>query len=65
MQANIGTNDRAARVVVGITLITLAATGVFGLWGYIGVVPLATAVFRFCPLYVLLGIKTCPAVKSS
>ena len=65
MQANIGTIDRAARVVVGITLITLAATGVVGLWGYIGVVPLATAVFRFCPLYVLLGIKTCPAVKSS
>lgn len=37
----------------------LSFTGVIGLWGLIGVVPLATGVFRFCPAYPLLGINTC------
>ncbi len=47
----------------GLALIALAATGVIGIWGYIGVVPLATAFFRFCPAYVPFGISTCPAAK--
>ncbi|MFY9972767.1 MAG: DUF2892 domain-containing protein [Chromatiaceae bacterium] len=59
MNTNIGTIDRALRVIVGIALIALAATGTIGLWGYIGVVPLATALLGWCPAYSLLGIKTC------
>ena len=59
MNTNIGTIDRALRVIVGIALIALAATGTIGLWGYIGVVPLATALLSWCPAYSLLGIKTC------
>ena len=58
MKPNVGTLDRAARVVVGVALIALAATGTVGVWGYIGIVPLATAFMRFCPLYVLLGLNT-------
>lgn len=58
MKRNVGSLDRAARIVVGITLIALAATGTVGLWGYIGIVPLATAFMRFCPLYVPLGLNT-------
>ena len=58
MKPNVGTLDRAARVVVGVALIALAATGTVGLWGYIGIVPLATAFMRFCPLYVPLGLNT-------
>jgi len=60
MKINVGTPDRVLRVVVGALLIGLAATGTIGLWGYIGVVPLATGLFRFCPAYRLLGVNTCP-----
>ncbi|PTU75209.1 YgaP family membrane protein [Pseudomonas mangrovi] len=59
MQANIGTIDRALRVVAGILLIALSLFGVIGLWGWIGVVPLATGLFSFCPAYRLLGLSTC------
>lgn len=60
MQANVGSLDRIARIVGGVALIALAATGQVGVWGWIGVVPLATGLFRFCPAYTLLGIRTCP-----
>jgi hypothetical protein len=60
MKKNEGNLDRALRVVAGLSLIALAATGTIGLWGYLGVVPLLTGAFGFCPLYTLLGINTCP-----
>ena len=59
MTKNVGGIDRLLRLVVGIVLIGLAATGVVGLWGYIGVVPLLTAAIGWCPAYLPLGIKTC------
>ena len=58
MKANVGTVERVARIIVGLALIGLAAAGVIGVWGYIGIVPLATAFVRFCPLYVVLGLNT-------
>lgn len=61
---NIGGFDRVARAIVGIILLGLMATGVIGAWGLLGLVPLATAVFAFCPLYKPLGISTCHAGKS-
>lgn len=60
MKANVGTIDRVLRIVVGLALIGLTLAGTIGAWGWIGVVPLATALFRFCPLYTLLGMSTCP-----
>lgn len=63
MKLNVGGLDRVLRIVVGLVLIGLAATGVVGWWGYIGVVPLFTGVFRFCPAYGLLGMNTCPMKK--
>ena len=63
MKFNVGTVDRVVRIVVGLVLIGLAATGTVGLWGWIGVVPLATGLFRFCPAYTVLGINTCPMKK--
>jgi hypothetical protein len=60
MKANVGTVDRVLRIGAGLALIALAATGTVGLWGYVGVVPLLTGVFRFCPAYPLLGMNTCP-----
>jgi len=59
MNANVGNLDRALRVVVGLALLALTLTGTIGVWGWIGVVPIATALFRFCPLYTMLGIRTC------
>ncbi len=63
MKTNAGSLDRILRVAVGLVLIALAATGTVGLWGWIGVVPLATGLFGFCPAYTLLGINTCPLKK--
>ena len=60
MKANVGTIDRVLRIVAGLVLIALAATGTVGWWGWLGVVPLDTGLFRFCPAYTLLGITTCP-----
>jgi hypothetical protein len=60
MTPNVGTIDRSIRIVAGIALIVLAALGKIGVWGYIGIVPLATGIFRFCPAYRLIGLTTCP-----
>lgn len=60
MTANVGGIDRILRIVAGLLLIALAATGVIGAWGYLGVIVLATGVFSFCGAYTLLGINTCP-----
>ena len=59
MKANIGTIDRCLRILAGLLLIGLSLSGVIGAWGWIGLVPLATGIFRFCPAYTLLRIKTC------
>lgn len=59
MNANVGGTDRILRVVVGVVLIALAATGTVGLWGWIGVVPLLTGLIRWCPLYSLFGFNSC------
>jgi hypothetical protein len=60
MKTNEGTIDRALRILAGLVLIALAATGTVGVWGWIGVVPLATGLLGWCPAYTLLGINTCP-----
>lgn len=59
IKVNVGTPDQIARIVVGAGLIALAVTGTIGPWGWIGVVPVLTGAFRFCPAYTLLGISTC------
>ena len=63
MKSNAGSLDRILRIVAGLVLIGLAATGTVGLWGWIGVVPLATGTFRFCPAYLPFGLSTCPMKK--
>jgi len=58
---NVGDVDRALRVVVGLILISLVFVGPESLWGWIGVVPIATAAIGWCPAYVPFGIRTCSA----
>lgn len=59
MSCNVGGIDRALRIIVGIVLIGLTATGKIGWWGYIGVVPLVTGLIGWCPAYLPFGVKTC------
>lgn len=65
---NVGTIDRIARIIVGLALLAFAL-GFIGkgsphAWlGWIGIVPILTAVFSTCPLYSILGMSTCPMEK--
>lgn len=59
--ANIGAYDRLIRLVVGLALIVATLADYIGPWGWIGLIAIATAAFRFCPLYRLLGISSDPA----
>jgi hypothetical protein len=60
---NEGTIDRAVRIVLGLGVISLAFVGPRTPWAYVGIVPLATGLLGFCPLYRVLGISTCPAPR--
>jgi hypothetical protein len=62
MIQNVGSVDRLLRILVGALLIAAALFGVIGAWGWIGIVPLATGLFRVCPAYLPFGLSTC-AVK--
>ena len=59
MTKNVGSVDRTIRLLAGVVLIALAATGTVGWWGWLGIVPLATGLIGWCPPYSLLGINTC------
>lgn len=59
MKANVGGIDRILRIVAGLVLIGLAATGTIGVWGWLGVVPLATGALGWCPPYAIFGFSTC------
>lgn len=64
MKTNMGTADRAIRVIAGVILIALVFVGPQTAWGWIGLVPLLTALAGICPAYSLLGISTCKARPS-
>jgi hypothetical protein len=61
---NEGTIDRAIRIVLGLGLLSLVFVGPQSPLGYIGLVPLATGLIGFCPLYKIFGFSTCPAKRS-
>lgn len=63
MTNNIGSVDKIARIVVGALLIVLTLMGTIGAWGWIGVVPLATALIGWCPAYSIIGVNTCGVKK--
>lgn len=64
MTANVGTIDRVIRGLVGLFLIAMVFVGPQSAWGWIGVIPLVTAILGYCPAYSLLGFSTCPAKKA-
>ena len=60
---NEGTIDRALRIVLGLGLLSLTFVGPQSPLGFIGLVPLATGLVGYCPLYRLVGVSTCPAPR--
>ena len=63
MKSNVGGIDRILRIVVGLVLIGLAATGTVGWWGWLGVVLLATGAIGWGPPYAIFGWNTCAMKK--
>lgn len=63
-QKNEGGLDRVLRIVLGLALIALVFVGPATPWGWLGLVPLLTGLFGTCPLYSLLGLRTCPLPKT-
>lgn len=59
MKSNVGGIDRVMRIVLGLVLLGLTLAGQIGVWGWIGIVPLATGALGWCPPYSFLGINTC------
>ena len=64
MSKNEGNVDRVLRVILGLVLLSLVFLGPKTAWGYIGIIPLATGLVGICPIYSILGIRTCK-VKTS
>jgi hypothetical protein len=60
---NVGPTDRTIRIVVGLVLLAFLFFGPQTPWGLLGLIPLATGLFRTCPVYSLLGISTNPEGK--
>lgn len=60
MTKNVGQLDKILRIIVGLVLIGLTLAGQIGVWGWIGVLPIATGLMGWCPAYTLIGLKTCP-----
>ena len=65
MKSNVGGIDKILRIVLGAGLIGATVAGLLPVWGYIGIVPLATGLMGWCPLYPLIGLNTCPNRKDS
>lgn len=59
MTRNIGGVDRVLRTIAGLGLISLVFVGPHTPWGWIGVLPLLSALSGFCPAYRLIGMNTC------
>lgn len=63
MPKNEGMLDRGLRVAFGLALLAIVFVGPQTPWGWVGVVPLLTGLVGYCPLYALIGLKTCPLSK--
>lgn len=61
MIQNVGTVDRVIRILAGVALIAASLLGYIGTWGWVGIIPLATGLFRVCPAYLPFGLSTCAA----
>lgn len=58
MTCNVGLVDRILRIIIGAALIYLAVSGAIGWWGWLGSIFVITGIFRWCPIYSVIGFKT-------
>jgi hypothetical protein len=58
MKKNVGSIDQIVRIVIGLAVMVVGYK-YNTWWGLAGLIPIATAIFNFCPFYTLFGIKTC------
>ena len=63
MKLNVGGIDRIVRILAGLALIGLTLTGNIGVWGWLGVVLVATGAIGWCPPYAIFGNNTCSMKK--
>jgi Protein of unknown function (DUF2892) len=63
MNANVGGLDRALRITLGLGLVLASYFHKIGAWGWIGLIPIATGLFRFCPAYLPFKWNTCSKSK--
>jgi hypothetical protein len=64
MSRNEGTWDRVLRVIVGLGVLSMVVVGPHTLWGLVGLLPLATGLVGYCPLYQLVGLSTCSTPRA-
>lgn len=64
MKANVGTIDKVLRLVAGAALISIVFVGPQTPWGWLGIVPIATALVGWCPAYSIFGINSCSTKES-
>ena len=57
MKVNVGSADKVVRIILGLVIIAIGLV-YKSWWGLVGLLPLATALINFCPLYTLIGIST-------
>jgi len=60
LSPNVGAADRVVRILAGLVLLSLVFVGPKTMWGLVGIAPLATGLFSWCPLYALVGLSTRP-----
>jgi len=65
MKSNVGGIDRLLRITIGLALIGLTVTGTIGVWGWLGLVLVATGAIGWCPPYALFGWNTCALKNKS
>jgi len=58
IKANVGGADRVLRIALGANLALLAMWGPLDPWGWLGLVPMLSGLFAFCPAYECLRIST-------
>ncbi len=63
MLQNVGSLDRWVRAIVGLVIVSLVFWGPQTPWGYLGLIPIATAAFSWCPLYAMFGLSTCATAR--
>lgn len=62
MTCNVGTSDKVFRILVALAIFG-AGYHYQSLWGFVGLVPLLTALFGWCPVYLPFGVSTCSTHK--